>query len=51
MQKNSGKPGQEVSRTLLLFPNGPLIQASAAELSWSGSKANTKGKASGAVAG
>ena len=25
-QKNSGKPGQEVSCTLLLFQNGPLMQ-------------------------
>ena len=28
MQKNSGKPGQEVSYTLLLFPTSLLIQGS-----------------------
>lgn len=51
VQKTSGKPGQEVSCTLLLFPNGPPIQALVTELSRSGSKANTEGKASGATAG
>lgn len=51
MQKNSGKPGQEVNCIHQPFSIAYPYRILVAEFSWSGSKTNTEGETSGAVAG